>query len=239
MAVLLIALGLMICPSSGLTPMSDLYIAQMERLGQVAYEFYNPAAGPNRNTGETLFTLSYQVPALASWHEIKPEGSRVRLRIIPAITAIRSSVRHHIRLPSGYALSTGWYRNLVQHEFDHVAISTDERPRLLLKHLLLGVSDFEREVPAETRITDKFVRAIIKEELDHRKDAVVELIRHGYEELDHTTHHGENPLPNRKEFFVALFTEEGLQRAHFKYLEEARALLKTMPYRSNKTLQRP
>ena len=57
-------------------------------------------------------------------------------------------VEHVVRMPVKYKSDKVWSGRLLRHEFDHVAVSLDPRPALLLEHLCRNLPPLERTLAA-------------------------------------------------------------------------------------------
>jgi hypothetical protein len=119
----------------------------------------------------------------------------------------------------------------VDHEFDHVAISTDERPKLILRHLILSAATIERDLPPETPVTKELIASLVHEEAEAYKEAVRALIKQNYERLDEVSRHGTRDIPDRHRFFEELYSPQGLERQKFAHLDRIRDLLRSDEYR--------
>jgi hypothetical protein len=131
-------------------------------------------------------------------------------------------VTHLIRLRNRFAPPRTWEAPVTWHEFDHVTISTDPRPVLLLQYLAEHLPPIERPItrPDAERLP-KLAEQWINEELQRRLDAVTELIRQNNRQLDTLSSHGTETLTDRKAFFANLYTKSHLAEEKFPFLNEA------------------
>lgn len=204
--------------------------ARLEKLGRVRYEYVVRAAGDTNYPGHTTFTLSFKAPSWTSKFTTQTHGRKTFLIINPVIPAAEVTLEHQVRLPGGYATTNRWFAGLIKHEFDHVAISTDPRPRRLLEHLILNLKRFEVEAPEGVEIDRTLINRLILEELRRRNDAVANVIRQNYEHLDTLTRHGSVRIADRAKFFASLYSKERLQELNFRYLEDALNFLSSERY---------
>ena len=137
---------------------------------------------------------------------------------------------HLVRLPIQFQSPEVWTTPLMRHEFDHVAISLDPRPRLLLRHLLEHLPVIERTLEANQKLSDELCGQWINEETDKRLTAVKELIRQNNLRLDKLSTHGNQKIPERAAFFAKLYTKENLAEMKFPFVEEVLGLLETPEY---------
>ncbi len=161
--------------------------------------------------------------------KIKNQG-RWQVKLI--ITKLESQIEltHLIRLPSSFKSPDVWSGRILRHEFDHVAISLDRRPLLLLKHLLEHMPSIERTLEANQQPSDELFGQWINEESDKRLTAIKELMRQNNVRLDKLSAHGINTVPERAAFFAKLYTKENLAELKFPFVEEVLSLLETPKY---------
>ena len=153
-----------------------------------------------------------------------------QVKVTPKNVEATVRVEHVVRLPVKYKAETVWKGRLLRHEFDHVAISLDPRPALLLEHLCRNLPPLDRTLAAGEEPSDAVYKRIINEEIDRRRDAVNELIQANYVLLDQVSKHGSIPIPKRAEFFGKLFTKENLAEQKFPYVADVLALLDSPAY---------
>ena len=139
-------------------------------------------------------------------------------------------VEHVVRLPIKYKTDTVWNGRLLRHEFDHVAVSLDPRPVLLVQHLCQNLPPVERTLAAGEEPSDVVYKRIINEEFDRRLKAVNALLQANYVLLDQISKHGTIPIPKRAEFFRKLYTKENLAEQKFPFVEDAIPLLESPSY---------
>lgn len=172
----------------------------------------------------TRFEVHYR----ANWdYEVALEkrGEAFYLQIRPQITAAVVTVKHAMKLPEGEEQKSQRYRVLLLHEYDHVAISTDGRVKVLLQGLLREIEPIRVRWTGVIPPPKDAVNSIIIEEMESRKRAVVNLVDHAYKKLDRESDHGRHSLPNRSGLFLNLFTEKHLEEAKFPYAEQGRKIL--------------
>ncbi len=161
-------------------------------------------------------------------YSYRPDGDEFLLRI-KVRAQVNPTISHQIFMPSADK-DRAWHKCLLDHEYDHVSISSDERIFKLMKSL---TSDFIIKgvrVSSRDNITKEFIHARINEELNTFEDAVEKLIRVNYKLLDKISEHGLKPIPDGDLFFLQLYGPENLRRQKFAYMEEVNSLLNSKEY---------
>lgn len=178
----------------------------------------------------TNFTISYH----ARWDyevEVERAGSQFALIITPKVKSVETQVRHTLKLPEGNEQRSHRYRVLLLHEYDHVAISTDGRVKVLLNSLIANMGKIRVPWQGPIPPPSDAVNASITAEMEARKAAVVRLVSHAYKALDRESDHGRQSLPQRSSFFLKLFTGQYLEEANFPYRNEAKSILASPEYK--------
>lgn len=137
---------------------------------------------------------------------------------------------HLIRLPASFKSPKVWRSQILRHEFDHVAVSLDPRALLLLRYLLAHLPVIERTLEPDEEPTNERLSQFINEEIDHRRRAVIELMRQNNLLLDKVGNHGVQPVPDRAAFFAKLYTKEHLAEQKFPFVNLVLDLLKSPKY---------
>ena len=205
-------------------------VKTLERTGRVTYEYYDPAREFPERPGLTNFRFAIDRRYVYR-SRIDRSGRRRQLVIDLSVTRLDITLTHVVRLPAERSVNEPIHAELVLHEFDHVAISTDPRPRLLLEHLVRGPARVTLPLETDARAVGDRLDAGLQETLTRSTDAVVALVGFNYAELDRLTQHGTRPLPDRRAFFEGLFTPENLRAAGFPALEQVADLLDSAAYR--------
>ena len=65
-----------------------------------------------------------------------------QVTVTPKNVKLTPRLRHVIRMPVAFYHAEVWDSRLLGHEFDHVAVSLDPRPRALLVHLCSNLPEF-------------------------------------------------------------------------------------------------
>lgn len=182
--------------------------------------------------GETTFYFSHSGLGWTYDLSFENRGASTWLVCRPAVRPdYFSEITHVVQLPRGFQAGEGWFRRLKQHEFDHVAVSADERPRMICDHLIRHIGSLKMETGSTRKPGPQMINRWIAAEISARKEAVAELIRNNYQLLDDTTHHGTRRISDRKQFFEGLYSRERLAELNFKYLDQCAGLLESEAYR--------
>lgn len=137
---------------------------------------------------------------------------------------------HLIRLPVSFKSPKVWQSKILRHEFDHVAVSLDPRAMLLLRYLLAHLPVIERTLEPDEELSNERLSQFINEEIDHRRRAVIELMRQNNLLLDKVGNHGVQPVPDRVAFFAKLYTKEHLAEQKFPFAGQVLGLLSTAQF---------
>lgn len=199
------------------------------RDGAITVVFSSDPEFVKENTGKAHFYL--KLTQKYGYGFSKSKKSDVwQVKVTPKNVEPTVKLEHVVRLPVKYRADTVWNGRLIRHEFDHVAISLDPRPVMLLEHLCRTLPPLERTLAAGEEPSDAVYKRIINEEIDRRRDAVNDLIQANYVLLDQVGKHGTIPIPKRAEFFGKLFTKENLAEQKFPYVMEVLQILDSPVY---------
>ena len=148
---------------------------------------------------------------------------------IRAKAQVHPTISHRILMPSeGKGLP--WHNRLLDHEYDHVAVSSDDRVVKLLKHLASNFVIKDIQVGSRDKITKAFLRARINDQLGKYENAIEQSVRSNYKLLDKMSIHGKKAIPDRDLFFSQLYGPANLRRHKFPYLQRVRSLLDSKDY---------
>jgi len=162
------------------------------------------------------------------------EGDARELELTVSNVRLQIAERHVVRLPLAFHRADVWETQLLLHEFDHVAVSGDQRIRLLLAEVCGKLPTIAVQLVDDKKPDDAFLGKLVNKEINRRKDAVVNLARANYVLLDKVSEHGKVPVPQRERFFTQLFTRANLRQHRFPYLEQVSKLLESEAYRAVK-----
>jgi len=206
----------------------ESYRIALENAGHVRYTPYDPDARKSTD-GLTVFDFRYADHYTYTF-ETEMVGDSIDVRIHPEIHA-EVTLQHTISLPRNCREGTAWCMRLRSHELDHVAISTDERPRLIFRWLVEHLDPIEHKAAAGTRIGGDWVRKAIDAEVATRHQRVLALIQRNYDLLDSVSVHGLRPIADRRAFFEDLYSLETLRGMHWAEAAEIADLLESEEYR--------
>ena len=124
-----------------------------------------------------------------------------------------------------------WKSKLINHEFDHVSISTDPRMQALLKRILALPIRFRLPLDnlAQSPLAPIYKPEIEKKIQSEVRARVVELeriIQAHYDLLDQTSDHGNRDIADRMEMFSTFFTPDTLEKMGFGFPEQAKETAK-------------
>ena len=144
---------------------------------------------------------------------------------------------HTIEMPSKH-IGKKWHDRLFRHEFDHVAISTDQRPILILSFLVAHLKINDIKVATKSQLTKAFLGKIINARIDLIENEVESLIRNNYRLLDSKSisDHGKKKILNRKGFFKNLYSHSNLVNQGFPFAEKVKDFLETKEYKNAKVV---
>lgn len=228
-------LALAALPSFGQDSL-DAYMRNLALAGNVQIEngqVFDP--GLDANTRFELFVRSNWDYDLSV---IKRNGT-MELVVTPQFRRLDVSIKHRLRLPAEQDLNSARYRTLLLHEYDHVAISTDDRPRILLRELIRSIGTIRKTWNGPIPPPESEVNALIMQEMESRKTAVVSLIDFAYKKLDVTSDHGRRPIPNRSNLLFNLFGMDFLREAKFPFLGDAEKIAGSAEYLTARRYYRP
>ena len=202
----------------------------LEAAGRVTYDSYDPATERLEHTGQTHYRLQHHRNYT---YQARVRADRAGRTLVLSVRSkdVEVWVEHTVRLPRGHdPEAEPWYKALLEHERDHVAVSTDERPRLLLRELLARPETLTRPLAPGSTPDRALAEAMVTEAAKSYQDAVDRLILDNYKRLDDLTDHGSRPIPDRARFFEDLYAPEELARLGFPFLDRVRPLLRGEAY---------
>lgn len=159
--------------------------------------------------------------------------------VTPENVKLQPRVRHVIRMPVALYNAQVWESHLLAHEFDHVAISLDPRPRALLVHLCGNLPTYQFPTNGSEKPSDQQMRERINNDIKSRESAVLDLLRANYVALDKVSKHGGVAIQDRRAFFASLYSRSNLEATKFAYLREVASLLESDQYRDLRPRQVP
>lgn len=179
--------------------------------------------------GKTDFFLLFEW-AYDYRYTTKAEGDSQLVEVTAMNVRLKSRVRHVIRLPNAHFHAEVWRSRLLGHEFDHVAVSLDPRPRIILLELCRKLPKYRFSIKASEKPAETQMRNGIDREIQRRQDSVLDLIRANYVLLDKETTHGRVSMKDRNAFFNALYTRDNLTASRFAFTNEVGEFLSSEAY---------
>lgn len=202
------------------------YFQRLIREGETTITFVDSLPD---SIGKTDFFLSLDW-SYEYQYRTQPVGEITTVTVTPVNVKPKSSLRHVIQMPVALYHASVWDSKLLSHEFDHVAVSLDPRPRALLFHLCSKLPTYQFSMNGSGKPSDKRIRERINREITSRQTAVLDLIRANYVALDDVSKHGRVAMEKRQAFFENLYTSPNLESAAFPFQAEATAFLQSEQY---------
>ena len=156
-------------------------------------------------------------------------GSEVS--VTPMNVKLTTRLRHLIRMPVAWYHAEVWESRLLAHEFDHVAVSLDPRPRVLLVHLCSQLPTQRFLMVGQEKPSEQQIREGINREIHRRQSAIIDLLRANYAVLDKVSRNGQMAIQDRRDFFDSLYTPTNLKAAKFTFQREVAPLVESESYR--------
>jgi hypothetical protein len=153
---------------------------------------------------------------------VSGDPSRRRGTVVARLRLQEVGLEHTVVLPSRFQPSQPWEAPLIQHEFDHVSISTDPRFLKIAKEVFLQPIRFPAEWSKAQGPDKDIIDQRIKEEVSARITELERIVQSNYDALDRISKDGQANLPDRSRFFLSLFSGQQLEEVAFKYLDSIR-----------------
>ena len=200
-------------------------VDELHRLGRVSI-VYEPARDETRK-GQTNFKFNWNYTFEYQYQSRTVNGSSYIT--VEAVVSMSPTVSHTIFMPNADR-NADWSRRLLLHEYDHVAISLDERPIVLLRCMTQRLRFVDVPVTGVKAETDRRIRRLITREVDAYGASIAEVIRKNYELLDAVTSHGHDLIGDRQRFFDNMYSYENLRQCGFRYLDAVSDCLVSREY---------
>lgn len=130
---------------------------------------------------------------------------------------------HQVILKKEYQPAKPWESMLLQHEFDHVSISTDPRLKKIAEEVLVQPIRCTVRWTKAQGLQREAIDTAIKEEMSARISELERLVQTNYDALDRETRDGQANLRERFKFFQELYSRPWLGKSEFKYLDAIRS----------------
>ncbi|QDT09295.1 hypothetical protein K239x_12410 [Planctomycetes bacterium K23_9] len=151
-----------------------------------------------RLAAETRAEFKYDYKSRMRWRERRERGKKI-VWISVRFSAAELKVVHVIWFRRPPAADDFWSDSIVQHEFDHVRLSTHPMLRKLFAEKLKATSRFQHELPADQQVSEELVNGLVRERVKDAFEEISDLVKIRYKELDRQTRHGLEPLPAKSE----------------------------------------
>ena len=212
--------------------------AQLKSLvetGNVEIEFYDPSTVKTKYPGHASFYIDVRNQFRYDYQVIVRQ-KRHHVRIRPVIQRTTWKLKNTVKLPESYDTPAVWETDLMLHELDHVAVSSDPRVRMLMERVFAAATVIEHPIGPPSELDAATIQKIIDEEFAKRRDAVIEVVKKNNQMMDEVSVHGAREIPDRDEFFRKLYSKSRLDDLGFPYLGDVLGLLKTAKYEKVKLL---
>lgn len=148
------------------------------------------------------------------------ESGANQFKLITHFIKPETTIFHRILLRESFQPVNPWETRLLQHEFDHVAISTDPRLIKLIAMVEWSSQSWSIELENKPDPTPDDISAVVEERLAERRKALKSIVNSYYQQLDKISNHGMDDIQNRKDFFMKLYSLEDLREQQFPYVQE-------------------
>jgi hypothetical protein len=205
-------------------------LARLVDIGKVEMAVDQPAVEAAGKTALTVFSFSLAYRMRYRMNELSKDGlGKRQVRITVNFSDVNIETSHRILLSTAYRPAKPWESALVQHEFDHVAISTDPRMFEMLRSLNGRKATLVVSPEGQTTLTDEWANGEIEKSVTDFQQSVEKLIQQYYLRLDKVSSNGLKNIEDRAGFFSELYSVEDLERRHFVYLDDVRKGLSRIP----------
>lgn len=158
--------------------------------------------------GETRFKFRYRYDSRARWTIQRNSGTRSKsdpiVRVNVRFRSIKLLATHQVWLRNVPQADNFWNDRVVQHEFDHVRISSDPRVAELFYGKAKKLQTMEvllsKVKGRDGRVDNRRVQQLIENRMQEVLNTTTDLVRIRYRELDRLTRHGLKPIPEDADF---------------------------------------
>jgi hypothetical protein len=178
-----------------------------------------------KKRGLTLFRIRsnyrYQYE-LKGVQRVSNDPSRLQGDVVVQLNVARLDLEHTVIVGNAFQPPKPWEDLLIQHEFDHVSISTDPRFRKIAKEVLEQPFRFSADWLKAQGLGREKVDEKVKEEVSTRIAELERVVQANYDALDRESQDGQANLRERFVFFQKLYSEPWLRTCEFSYLDSIR-----------------
>ena len=178
-----------------------------------------------KKRGLTLFRIisnyRYQYE-LKGVQRVSNDPSRLKGDVVAQLNVTRLELEHTVVVGNTFQPTQPWEDSLIEHEFDHVSISTDPRFRRIAKEVLEQPFRFSADWVKAQGLGRDQVDEKIKEEVSTRIAELERIVQANYDALDRESQDGRANLRERSVFFQKLYSEPWLRSCGFSYLDSIR-----------------
>jgi hypothetical protein len=157
--------------------------------------------------------------------------------IIARVRLTKLDWGHTVILQTTYQPAKPWESMLLQHEFDHVSISTDPRLKKIAEEVLVHPIRCTVSWTRAQGLQGEIVDSAVKEEMTARISELERLVQTNYDALDRETRDGQANLRERFKFFQELYSAPWLRKSEFKYLDSMHSLTQDSANQNKEVLE--
>jgi hypothetical protein len=207
-------------------PAPPARLARLIERGKVEFEFYDPATNPREFDGETHFEFRVEYSFRYSFR-IRSRDDAKFVFVNPSFNRIDILCQNHVFIPMRFQHDKFWQTKLVDHEFEHVRVNCDQRPRLLADYLLKRIDRFEISLGPDEDFDEQKIEEIIGSEVVKIRTEIIRIIQANNDYLDELTRHGLKDLEDPEAFFAELYSVANLKKENFIFLEDVANLIES------------
>jgi hypothetical protein len=170
------------------------------------------------------FQLDYRYRyELSRVRPVDNDSSLAEGEIVARVRLTKLDWTHTVVLQVNYQPTKPWEAILLQHEFDHVSISTDPRLKKIAEEVLVQPVRCTVRWTKAQGLQRETIDTAIKEEMSARISELERLVQTNYDALDRETRDGQTNLKERFGFFQELYDTPWLRKSEFRYLDSIRS----------------
>ncbi|MCE2752183.1 MAG: hypothetical protein LW720_09865 [Pirellula sp.] len=225
-------------------------IQRLIDVGQVRFETNDQELAAHKKQGLTKFNFHY---------DYRYRLTKVnRIESNPAVLSVTANIQlaeigwtHRVVLMKSYQPAEPWKSRLLQHEFDHVSISTDPRLKILAKECLGARIEFELpSVPTTDTSPENQPPAPLATRMERQIQSLMEKRAKEIERItqllndrfDRESKDGVQSIGARESFFSDFFTPDTLRKLDFEFpklLDPYTSACRRAPWKEHYLLNSP